>query len=272
MINISITLDSKSWRVSGPPVDLSIPLQFGGPQPSSYGVPSARGVAYRAGGFTGDVRAGGSCNFETYTLTPHCNGTHTEGVGHLSAERIAVTDILRDSLFAAAVISVRPVAAVRTIDHYPPGFGPTDQVIDAETLERALGKVPPIFTQAVVIRTLPNPPAKRYRDYMQGEPVPFFTPAAMRLLRQSGFSHLLVDLPSVDRLLDEGMLASHRAWWEVPAGTHDIPEGSRSARTITEFIYVPDSVADGGYLLDLQVAPFAADAAPSRPLLYPLQG
>jgi hypothetical protein len=41
-------------------------------------------------------------------------------------------------------------------------------------------------------------------------------------------------------------------------------------KTITEMIYVRDEVADGLYLLNLQIAPFVSDAAPSRPLLYPL--
>ena len=39
---------------------------------------------------------------------------------------------------------------------------------------------------------------------------------------------------------------------------------------MTEFIFVDDDIADGRYLLDIQIAPFAADAAPSRPVLYPL--
>ena len=30
-------------------------------------------------------------------------------------------------------------------------------------------------------------------------------------------------------------------------------------------------VADGYYLLDLQIPPFLSDAAPSRPLLYPVR-
>jgi hypothetical protein len=32
-------------------------------------------------------------------------------------------------------------------------------------------------------------------------------------------------------------------------------------------IYVADEIEDGAYLLNLQIAAFAADAAPSRPLL-----
>jgi hypothetical protein len=34
--------------------------------------------------------------------------------------------------------------------------------------------------------------------------------------------------------------------------------------------FIPDTVADGPYLLNLQVPPFMSDAAPSRPILLPL--
>jgi hypothetical protein len=39
---------------------------------------------------------------------------------------------------------------------------------------------------------------------------------------------------------------------------------------VTELAYVPEPVPDGLYLLDLQVPAFATDAAPSRPVIYPL--
>ena len=57
--------------------DISIPLVFNGLQPNTYGVNIASSRAYEDEQFIGDTRRGGPCNFETYTLTPHCNGTHT---------------------------------------------------------------------------------------------------------------------------------------------------------------------------------------------------
>lgn len=44
-----------------------------------------------------------------------------------------------------------------------------------------------------------------------------------------------------------------------------------SHRTITEFVYVPSTVNDGYYMLNLQVSPIQLDAAPSRPILFPVQ-
>jgi hypothetical protein len=38
--------------------------------------------------------------------------------------------------------------------------------------------------------------------------------------------------------------------------------------TITEFVFVDNFIADGTYLLNLQLAPMENDASPSRPVLY----
>ncbi len=40
------------------------------------------------------------------------------------------------------------------------------------------------------------------------------------------------------------------------------------AAGITEFIFVPNKVKDGSYLLNLQMASFENDASPSRPVLF----
>src|SRR5215211_502321 len=79
------------------PIDISIPLMFGGLQPNAYGAPPATSEVVCSGDLIGDTRRGGSCNFERYILIPHCNGTHTECVGHITHERISVRDCLRDS-------------------------------------------------------------------------------------------------------------------------------------------------------------------------------
>ena len=58
-------------------IDISIPLYFNGDQPNTYNVDKATSKPYQDGTFFGDTRKGGPCNFETYRLTPHCNGPHT---------------------------------------------------------------------------------------------------------------------------------------------------------------------------------------------------
>jgi hypothetical protein len=99
----------------------------------------------------------------------------------------------------------------------------------------------------------------------------YFSLEAMALVAALGVEHLLVDLPSVDRLMDEGRLAGHRVFWGLPAGSADPAGATRPGATITEMIFVPDQVPDGPYALSLQIAAWASDAAPSRPVLYPVE-
>jgi len=82
---------------------------------------------------------------------------------------------------------------------------------------------------------------------------------------------LVVDLPSLDRADDGGALAAHHIYWGLPCGTRDPRRALRSRALVTELAYVPESVPDGLYLLELHVPAFGADAAPSRPVLYPVQ-
>lgn len=268
-LDIHIRVGGQSYRLQQPGHCIAIPLHFNGPQPNTYGVALATAEAYASGGWVGDTLRGGSCNFETYTLTPHCNGTHTECVGHIVDERIRIHERLRESLVPATLVSVVPVLATVTEDEYDPALHAQDWVIDRAMLEAALEGSERAFHTAIIIRTLPNPEEKMARDYMQAAPA-FFTLEAMHYLAGLRPEHLLVDLPSVDRLFDEGKLRNHHTYWALAEGSHSLGTGETPAQTITEMIYVPNAIPDGKYLLNLQIAPFMADAAPSRPVVYAL--
>ena len=75
--------------------------------------------------------------------------------------------------------------------------------------------------------------------------------------------HLLIDLPSVDKEKDHGKLLSHNAFWNTDSEI-------RFDATITELIFVPNTVEDGTYFLNLQMASIENDASPSRPVIYKL--
>ncbi len=123
----------------------------------------------------------------------------------------------------------------------------------------------------LVIRTLPNLPEKKSRRYALSDCIPFFTVEAMEWLTRIGIEHLLVDLPSVDRFLDNGRMENHCRFWGVDPTTRQVTEQHRAAKTITEMIFVPDEVDDGIFWLDLQVPAWEIDAAPSRPVVYPVR-
>ncbi len=90
---------------------------------------------------------------------------------------------------------------------------------------------------------------------------PYLQQDVVDILDSHAVKHFMVDLPSVDRESDEGVLAFHHRFWSVP-GKED------KTRTITELIFVSDEISDGSYLLELHLAPFENDASPSRPVLY----
>ncbi len=248
---------------------IGIPIEFNGSQPNAYGVEYAASRTYISGDVIGDVRKGGACNFESYTIVPHCNGTHTECIGHITMERISVHSVIGESLMPATLVSVDTVSSDKTIETYTPPLDPSDCVVTGASLEKALGNADLNFMTALVVRTLPNGDEKMRRDY-SADPPPFFTHAAIMLIKRLGVRHLLVDFPSLDRPLDEGLLSNHRLYWNLQRGSLNAEPGCHLSYSITEMIYAPDSLPDGRYLLNLQFPAFSADAAPSKPVLYPI--
>lgn len=267
-----LAYDGQRWAVDADRGEsLAIPLDVHGAQPSHFGAPAAHAEPLTAGSFVGDTRRGGSCNCEAITLVPHCNGTHTEGPGHLTDERLSVHGAAFRPLYLAALISVHAENAADSVETSAPGPRPGDQLVTARAIAPALAAIGAGNVEAVVVRTLPNRADKRTRDWMQPPMPPYFSREAVTLLVRRGVQHLLTDLPSVDRLLDEGRLAAHRGFFGMPPGSRAVAEIGRPNATITEMIYAPDGLCDGLYALSLQLAPWVSDAVPSRPLLFPLE-
>ena len=253
------------------PLDISIPYDFAGEQPSHFDAAPASAAPMRAGSFVGDVRLGGSCNCEELHLVPHCNGTHTECVGHVTAERVSVHQQVPGGLALALLLSANPVPIEESDESSDPPAQNGDRLITARVLEELWDRLPSSDVTALVLRTLPNDPGKRTRRYGSDTAPPFLSSEAAALCVARDIEHLLVDLPSIDRTYDAGRLRAHRIFWGLPAGSTSYSQSQRPRASVTELIYVPDSISDGRYLLDLQIAPFVSDAAPSRPVLYRLQ-
>ena len=271
LTELRIDLAGRQYRVDWTRVhDISIPLAFDAPQPNFFGAPQAASHPLTAGSFVGDVRRGGSCNCATYTVTPHCNGTHTECVGHISHQRIAIRDVAIPVHAIARLITLAAVQASETSESTEPKPKRGDLVITREALEASLGHESLRGAQALIVRTSPNDTSKLQRNYGPAEPPPYFSAEFMRAIVSQGIEHLIVDLPSIDRAEDEGRLTAHRIFFGLPAGSTDASQAMRPQATVTELAYVDDAIRDGWYLLNLQVASFVADAAPSRPLLLPL--
>jgi arylformamidase len=263
---ISVQTNDNFFKIdSEKPLDISIPLEFNSTQPNIYGVEKASSNAYEDAHFVGDTRRGGSCNFENITLNTHCNGTHTECVGHITHERISINDCLKDSFVLANLITVLPENALQSNETYAVKLSENDKLITRKSMENGKRKME--NAEALIIRTLPNDLSKKSRDYSANNP-PFFSTEAMQFIVEIGVKHLLVDVPSLDKLHDEGKLSNHRIFWNVEQGSCSINPQTNVNKTVTEMMYVDDSITDGVYLLNLQIAPFVSDASPSRPILF----
>ncbi len=256
-----ITIEGQSYKCdlkSG--TDISIALHPQGPR--AWYVGPMRIEPVRGEQFTGSVAEGGSVNFRDVHFNPHAHGTHTECLGHISTELHSVHDLLDRYFFSAWLCSPRCKPLHEGRDEGGKNAQvQDDKIIDEAELASLLEGTPKV--EALICRSRPNDPSKLHRNYSHSNP-PYFSAAAIHYLRKRGVEHLLTDLPSVDREEDGGRLAAHRAFWQG-----EDPKDLR--RTITEFIYVPDGLPDGLYLLNLQLAPLVNDASPSRPVIFPLQ-
>jgi kynurenine formamidase len=239
-------LNHKQFIDTSKPLDISMSLRAASDNPRAWYVDAPRIEPVRANGFVGSVLEGGAVNFRDIFFNPHGHGTHTESYGHISEKIYSVNEVFDCYFFKASLLSVEP----RVLDN-------GDRVIFADQLSPLLNSE---FTEAVVIRTLPNHQSKLSANYSGTNPC-YFDVGVVDLLDELHAKHFLVDTPSVDREEDKGVLAFHHAFWKVPSA----PDGQKS---ITELIFVPDSLEDGPYVLELQVANFTNDAAPSRPVLY----
>lgn len=269
-MNARLQLDDREIRVDlTDPLDLSVELDFQGPQVRHFGAPPASAQPFSVPGFPGSVARGASCNCESLTLIPHCNGTHTECAGHLTREPLHAHRIVPRSLVPALLLSAKPVASGRTPESSDPPPHRDDLLVTREALRAGWPNEPPFAPRALVIRTLPNDSGKRTRDYTDTTP-PYLTREAAQYIVERGIEHLIVDLPSIDRAHDEGRLTAHRLFFGLAPGESALARAGRAQCTVTELAYMADEAADGPYFLQLQVPAINGDAVPSRPLLYRL--
>src|ERR1700741_5311796 len=267
-MNARIALGGRTLDIDiSRPVSVAVELDFAGAQPRHFGAPRASAQPFAAPGFPGAVVRGASCNCEGISLIPHCNGTHTDCLGHLPRERLDASRVAPLGLLPALLVTVDPESAGAEGSDPAPRAG--DLLVTRRALERAWLAALPFAPRALIVRTLPNRADKRVHDYSAETP-PYLSREAAALLVERGIAHLVVDLPSIDRSRDEGRLTAHRIFFGLPPASTALAEATRPDATVTELAFVPQETRDGAWFLELQLPALGGEAAPSRPLLYPI--
>ena len=247
-------------------IDISIPYNFNGEQPNFYNVKEGTLNPLKTGDISWDVAQGAGCNVPEISMNIHCSGTHTESVGHLLKHSGDIGSLLTNPIMPAALITLDTINFGLCDDTYHCNVNDIEKVISVDHLLSKYKKYSKIKPDVLIIRTKPNPESKRFTNY-SNNPAPFFTNDAISMICDLKIKHLIVDLPSVDRMSDNGILGNHRIFW----GDGINPKSEvnpKSKKTITELAYIPDYVSDGIYFINIQIPHFVCDAAPSRPILF----
>lgn len=242
-------------------VSLALVLDFDRPHPRHFGAPPATSEAFRVGSFEGDVARGASCNCRRVHLIPHCNGTHTESASHLTLQQRALHELLPVAPVPALLLSVQPVAAAESGEDSLPAPQAGDRLITRAALLAAWQPYADAAPRALLLHT-----GTAWDDVAP----PFLSRQLVQELVDRGIEHLVTDLPSVDRLADEGRLTAHRIFFGLPAGSTDLASATRPQASITELATFPPGLRNGPCALQLQVPAWTGDAVPSRPLYLPL--
>lgn len=230
----------------------------------AFGLPAVEVAPFRAGHFVGDTRQGGAVNCALVSLAPHGSGTHTECVGHIVDERVSVADVLRAPVLLGQLLVVASDTLAATGETYDAPHAPDDRVISRSSLEAAFDPAAPHDALVIARRGGAQP-----SDWTGSNP-PYLTSDAARWLAARDVQHVLLDVPSIDREEDDGLLPNHRHFWRVPVGERATGAQSRAHATISELLTVPEHTPPGPYALFVQIPPLALDAAPSRILALSL--
>jgi len=194
------------------------------------------------GDFIGDIKQGSSVNFKNVRLNPHGNGTHTECVAHIIDIDWPIYKALNKNHFVADLITVE----ITNING--------DNVVTKEAF-----RINETSAEALIIRL-----DEKVSGDLSGTNPPYLSIEFIEKVLALNYQHLILELPSIDKEQDGGKVAGHHLFFETSSKPN-------LHKTITELVDVPSNVADGKYLLEIQIINLDMDASPSRLILYPMQ-
>jgi kynurenine formamidase len=231
-------------------LDLSIKNKFDNENPTFFHSNQSSIKIVQSENFVGDIYKGGSCNANIASVDIHCSGTHTECIAHISKVSEKIVDFCPKGFIPTQLITVDLKKIADTNETY---YASTisDLVITKKSIkEKIEDKI-----DSLIIRTLPNSKDKLSQNYDK-YPAPFLTTEAVEFINELSVLHLLVDIPSIDKANDNGVLGNHHSFF-------------KKGKTVSELLYIDNSIKDSFGFLQIQIPNWNLDAAPSRPIFFP---
>eukprot|EP00743_Colponemidia_sp_Colp-15_P005449 GILK01005858.1.p1 GENE.GILK01005858.1~~GILK01005858.1.p1 ORF type:complete len:764 (-),score=127.62 GILK01005858.1:137-2239(-) len=244
----------------------------------AFFMPKASSKPVQIGAFVGDRQVGSSCNVDIVTLCPHGDGTHTECAGHVLKEKLSLSDLrITGGNSAALLLTAFGVRIGESGERYLAKHSEEDLVVTAKALDASYNTLLQQHGAILSSSTIPTLVIRTSESAVRvfsGTNPTYLTLDAAQWIVDHKFSHVCVDLPSVDKEDDQGMLQVHRILMGLPTRAEEDEIvtkeyiASLPTRAVTEMCRIPSDIEDGVFLASIQIAPFEMDAAPTRILLY----
>ena len=242
--------------------DLSIPIDIDTPSPTFYDKEPLKIHHYKdEKNQIWKLEDGAACNIPVINLNIHCGATHSECRSHITKESLYISKIIKDSFIPSILISVEPNNNIES-ESYHCSIKENDLIITKMMLQKQLNSIKKNTVKALIVRTLPNIENKVISKNYNKDHNAFFSNEAIDYIKSFGINHLIVDLPSIDKFDDGGLLGNHQIFWDLKKSGND--------NTITELAYIKNTIKDGFYLASINVLNLNLDTSPSRPIIYPI--
>lgn len=249
-------------------------MRLDGSSPRWFDAPPAHAWPHRVGNFSGSVLTGASCNCRNLQLTPHASGTHSESAGHLTSDEFPVLPLLPMTPQPGLLLRIGTELAKNTTESADFKPLPDDRLITAAALRAAWPVTAPFRPQALIIATESSLHGTRVSTRELQIP-PYLSRECAEWLVENDIQHLVVEVPSIDRLQDAGQLTAHRIFFgfppqRSPATPLLASAATRAQATITELAAVDADIANGHGFLQIQAPAIDGDAIPTRPIWHAL--
>ena len=262
-MKVKIEYNEKVYQINPDEgIDISISVKFNeNKNPKFYDMSPPQKKYYKYNDIEYNVDKGAGCNVPLINMNIHCCGTHTETSNHISKNGPYISEIPDINHMPSQLISIEPRLCLD--ENYHTKINEDDKVITKEQIKQKVEPNNNFQLKSLIIRTLPNDNDKITKNY-NDENHPFLSNNAISYIKEIGIKHLLIDTPSIDKYEDDGKLGNHKIFFLDKQGT---PNNN----TITELVFIPNNCKDGNYFLNLGIPKFNLDAAPTRPIIFPIE-